>query len=288
MGGPELTGNGADEAAALYLGLLKRCLTRLLFIEEEVRDVTDLDGLGWGAEMADAVAAAVKESGLRLVRPSGRRAVREVGSDWPPPPHAETMVGVRRLDNVQHCVTDAVRRGVPGDLLEAGVWRGGTTIFMRALLAALGDSTRRVWVADSFAGVPPPDAAAYPPDAGLHFFSQVPELAVTLEEVRANFARYGLLDERVMFLPGWFGRTLPSAPIDELAVIRLDGDLYQSTMESLAALYPRLSVGGYVIIDDYNNITACRRAVSDYRVSNGIRDPVVAVDWAAAYWQKTG
>jgi O-methyltransferase len=211
------------------------------------------------------------------------RTEREFGLDWPE--HAETMVGLRRLDNVQACVEDVLRRGVPGDLLEAGVWRGGTTILMRAVLAANDDDERRVWVADSFEGLPKPDAVAFPADAGVDYAVH-PELSVGAQQVQANFSRYGLLDDRVRFLPGWFKDTLPSAPIDQLAVMRLDGDLYESTMDALEALYPKLSVGGYCIIDDYGALEACRRAVDDYRAANGITEEVRPVDWTGAYWQR--
>src|SRR4029077_10071518 len=114
-----------------------------------------------------------------------------------------------------------------------------------------------VWVADSFTGLPPPDAARYPHDRGdrLHEF---PQLAVTLERVRENFRRYGLLDDQVRLLPGWFRDTLPAAPIERLAVLRLDGDLYESTIRALESLYYRLSVGGYIIVDDYGNVAGCR------------------------------
>lgn len=279
------TGQGT-EVAERYLSLMKGCLTRLLFIDEEVYDVPDLSSLGLEPADAERLRGALANAGLRLVRNVGDGAGREIGLAWPPPRHAETMVGLRRLDNVQACVTDVLREGVPGDLIEAGVWRGGTTIFMRAILAAYGDTDRRVWVADSFQGVPAPDADLYPADAGLDLFSQVSELSVGVEQVKANFARYELLDDQVRFLPGWFKDTLATAPLERLAVMRLDGDLYESTMDSLAALYPKLSVGGYVIVDDYNSIKACRRAVSDYRVDHGITEEIRAVDWAGVYWQK--
>lgn len=271
-----------------YLGLVKRCLTRLLFFEEEVHDVADLEALGWDVEQAALVAGALDEKNLRLVRTATDRAAREIGIEFPPPRHAETMIGMARLDNVQECVADVIHRRVPGDLIEAGVWRGGTTILMRAVLAAHGDTSRTVWAADSFEGVPAPDPVRYPADAGLEMFSRVPGLAVGIDEVRANFARYGLLDDQVQFLHGWFKDTLPTAPIERLAVIRLDGDLYESTMDALVALYPKLSVGGYIVIDDYNNIRACRRAVSDYRVDHGIGEEIRRVDWNGAFWQREG
>jgi hypothetical protein len=90
---------------------------------------------------------------------------------------------------------------------------------------------------------------------------------VSLKEVRRNFERYGLLDDRVQFLVGWFEDTLPTATIERLAVLRLDGDMYSSTHHVLSALYPRLSVGGYVIVDDYY-LDTCRAAITDYRAQH--------------------
>lgn len=211
------------------------------------------------------------------------RTEREFGLDWPK--HAETMSGLRRLRNVRTCVVDVIERGVPGDLIEAGVWRGGTTILMRAVLAAYDDPDRSVWVADSFQGLPKPDPEAYPADAGLDYTGHA-QLSVGVQHVQANFARYGLLDDRVKLLPGWFKDTLPTAPIEKLAVMRLDGDLYESTMDALDALYPKLSVGGYCIIDDYGALHACRRAVDDYRAKHNITERVEPIDWTGAYWRR--
>ena len=94
-----------------------------------------------------------------------------------------------------------------------------------------------------------------------------------------NFRRYGLLDEQVRFLQGWFRDTLPVAPIERLAVLRLDGDLYESTIQALESLYDKLSAGGYVIVDDYGNVAACRQAVHDFRAQRGINDPIQPIDW---------
>jgi O-methyltransferase len=113
------------------------------------------------------------------------------------------------------------------------------------------------------------------------------ELAVPLEDVKANFAAYGLLDDQVQFLKGWFKDTLPTAPISKLAVVRLDGDLYESTMDGLTCLYPRLSGGGYLIVDDFNAVPACRKAVEDYRHAHGIIDEVIPIDWAGVYWRRS-
>jgi O-methyltransferase len=208
---------------------------------------------------------------------------RELGLDWPR--DAETMIGLRRLENVEECLSRVIEDGVPGDVIEAGAWRGGTAIFMRAVLAAYGETDRTVWVADSFQGLPKPDPIRHPADRALDYTVH-PELSVGVEQVRHNFARYGLLDDQVEFLVGWFKDTLPSAPIDELALLRLDADLYESTLDALTCLYPKLSPGGYCIVDDYGLLEACRRAVHDYRKDHSITDAIRAVDWTGVYWRR--
>ncbi len=174
---------------------------------------------------------------------------------------------------------------MPGDLIETGVWRGGATIFMRAVLKAYGDTSRTVWVADSFQGLPKPDARHYPADADDVFWA-LDVLAVSLEDVQANFARYGLLDDQVRFLVGWFRDTLPQAEIERLSVLRLDGDMYESTMDGLRNLYPKLSAQGYVIIDDYNSVPQCKAAVDEFRAEHGITEHIVPIDAQAVFWQR--
>ena len=205
---------------------------------------------------------------------------------------AISMLPIARLDNLQNCIEDVVKSNVPGDLIEAGVWRGGATIFMRAVLKVLGVDGRTVWVADSFEGLPTPDPEKYPLESKAHSSPMMKHsfkhLAVSVEEVRRNFAAFGMLDERVRFLQGWFKDTLPAAPIDRIAVMRLDGDFYESTRDCLVNLYDKLSVGGYAIIDDYgeDNWTYCRKAVDDFRAERRIAEPLIPVDTKCYYWQR--
>jgi len=245
-------------ASDLYLDLMKRCLTDFIY-----GDVLEKPNIGPGPFDP---------------------AQRAEGRDWPARGH--TMIGLKRLDSLQFCVEDVLARGVPGDLIETGVWRGGAAIFMRAVLKAHGVTDRAVWAADSFEGLPAPDPSKYPADEGdrLHEFG---ELAIPLEEVQANFARYGLLDEQVRFLKGWFRDTLPAAPVERLAVVRLDGDMYESTTDALVNLYPKLSEGGYLIVDDYGCYESCRRAVHDYRDAHGIADEIREIDWTGVFWKKS-
>lgn len=262
-----------------YVDLLMGCLTRELFLDEEAHDVDLAD---WPGD-TDEMRTTLRTNGWRLMRRGGDAAKRDDGNDWPPA--AETMVGRQRLADVRSCVDSVMADGVPGDFIETGVWRGGVTILMRGMLEAWADTDRRVWVADSFQGLPAPDAEAFPQDVG-HDMSDVPTLAVSADQVRANFDRYGLLDQQVRFLEGWFRDTLPSAPIEQLAILRLDGDMYESTMDALEALYPKLSVGGYVIVDDYGAWEPCRQACTDYRERHGITDEIVSVDWTGVHWRR--
>lgn len=275
-----------DTAQRLYLDLMKQCLTRSLFPESLTKSIVS------PRLRTQPVAWFVYSLLKRLMEPLGLELSRRVssperaeGKDWPS--DAETMVGLARLANLQACVTDVLHAMVPGDLIETGVWRGGACIFMRAILKAYGDRDRTVWVADSFQGLPKPDGRFGQDNADSHWqYSDV--LAVPLEQVKRNFERYGLLDEQVRFLPGWFRDTLHSAPIRQIAVLRLDGDMYSSTIDALTALYPKLSSGGYVIVDDYGAVPACRQAVDDYRKANAIEDPLQPVDWTGVCWKRNG
>jgi len=279
----------ADELRGLYLDLIKRSLTGAL--------AEDNDTILGGARVSPN-SSVLKKAGHAAGRIARQRfnleiafkraydpKQREQGQDWPS--RAESMIGLRRMDNIQQCIATIIADDVPGDLIETGVWRGGACIFMRANLKAWGDTQRKVWVADSFEGLPPP-SAKYAADAGdkLHQYSG---LAVGLQQVKHNFERYGLLDDRVEFLVGWFKDTLPTAPLDKLALARLDGDMYESTIQAIEALYPRLSPGGFLIIDDFgSHASQAGQAIHDYRKEHGITDEIVPVDDFGAYWRKSG
>jgi O-methyltransferase len=272
-------------AVDLYLTLLKRALTRALYEEsDEVLGFSSWSRAPWKRKVSAVVGRTAAKAGLEITRkhPYDEHA-RQHGLDWPA--RAETMVGLKRLDNLDECVRTVVSEGIEGDLVETGVWRGGSSILMRGVLEALGDEQRRVWACDSFQGLPPPNSAEYPADSGddHHAFD---ELAVSVETVRRNFARYGLLDERVVFLKGFFKDTLPEAPIEKVAVLRLDGDMYESTIQALEPLYPKLSPGGFCIVDDYHVVPACRRAIQDYRAEHGINEEIREVDGSAVFWRR--
>ena len=265
-----------------YIDLLKRSLSRVLFAKRTERQTIE-PRTHWLAFLTMLIQRVLSPLRLELVRQirTGADDYLESGTAAKNRAEdAETMLGTRQLDQMQRCIDDIINRDVPGDLLEAGVWRGGMTILMRAVLEARGDSSRRVWVVDSFCGLPTPDKNV---DSS---WWKLGDMAVSVEEVKENFARYGLLDERVKFVEGFFENSLPDAAIQQLSVLRVDADLYQSTLDVLQNLYPKLSYGGYAIFDDYQNLPECRRAIDEYRSANGIEDPIIKIDTRSVYWIK--
>lgn len=302
----------AADGRALYLDLMKRAVCNILY-----EDVPS-----WIFDRTQKTITAADRFVLEK---------RVTGEDGPTAAH--TMIGWKRLSNIQTCLEDVLARGVPGDVIETGVLGGGATIFMRAVLKAHGDTRRRVFVCDSFVAQPvsaPPKAVQWalkgaasiphkpwqrelfqilqqinpskslpstdePSDELVDYVMQVlqqgdkmavPTRDTSLDGVRSNFARYGLLDDQVVFVKGYFADTLPGLDTAALSLLRLDGDLYDSTHDALTHLYPKLSPGGYCIIDDYASFTDCRRAVDDYRQAHDITEPMIEVDAHAVYWQK--
>jgi O-methyltransferase len=251
----------ATPAVRLYLHLLKQCLIREIFPDQRYEDCDLSHKLPYSREL------------------------RESGLDWPT--EAETMVGKRRLDSLQECCLAVIQEGVPGDFVETGTWRGGCGILMRAVLEATGEDQRKVWLFDSFKGLPKPDAEAFPTDEGDQHWTFSSYLGVSLENVKANFEKYGLLDDRIRFIEGWFRDTIPVSDVSPIAVLRLDGDMYESTWLVLNHFYPKVSSGGFIVIDDYGAIPACKAAVDDFRAAHSIASMIEPIDWTGVLWRKT-
>jgi hypothetical protein len=274
---------GSDlSSEQLYLDLLKRCLTNVIYQDPPIPTP-------FGTHESFDLGA------------------RKLGLDLPSQAH--TMVGFKRLENIQRLVEQVLADGVPGDFLEAGVSRGGAMVFLRGVLRAHRVSDRSVWLADSFEGFPEPQS-----DNRYNMREIFPELApdgpdsseaaaerrrviaqltaefrrgTSEEEVRETFQRYGLLNGQVRFLPGWFTDTLPTAPVAQLAILRADSDLYDSTHTTLECLYSKVAPGGYVIIDDYLVIDECRQAVHDYLKRIDADDQEIEViDECGVFWRK--
>lgn len=204
----------------------------------------------------------------------------------PWPSRAHSMLGPHRLRSLRELTERTLNENIPGDYIETGVWRGGACILMRGVLAAYDVRDRKVIVADSFEGLPKPNADKYPADKRDTAFN-FSELAIPVDQVRKNFETYGLLDEQVVFLKGFFKDSLPTLPTDSrFAIIRLDGDMYESTMDALTNLYDRLSSGGFAIIDDYGGLKNCAKAVHDYLDQRGLKVDLQKVDDSCVWWRK--
>jgi O-methyltransferase len=275
----------AAEVRALYLELMKRSLTGALAEDSDLilNRADSTSSLPHRA--AHAVGRLTARFGFELSRkrPYDPR-LRERGMDYPS--RAESMIGLMRMENIRQCIEQIVRDDVPGDLIETGVWRGGACIFMKANLVAWGDTTRNVWLADSFEGLPKGNGELYPADDGdtMHGLGYI---ATAPDQVRHNFERYGLLDDRVRFLVGWFKDTLPTAPIERLSLLRLDGDMYESTIQAFDALYDKLSPGGFCIVDDYgSHASQAGQATRDFRARREIDEELIDIDGFGAYWRK--
>lgn len=211
---------------------------------------------------------------------------------------AASMIGLNGLTLVETFLKDIIHERIMGDVIETGVYKGGTSIFMRGVLSVLGANERVVYVADSFQGIPEVDKNMYPDDA-VHEGSENILIPVTMEKVRDNFFQFGVLGTNVKFLKGWFKDTLPSAGFQtrKLALVRLDGDLFESTWDALSNIYEHISPRGYIIIDDYGDWDGCRLAVDFFRkicgetnrllLWPGVTTPTQNQEQKFATWRKT-
>jgi hypothetical protein len=207
------------------------------------------------------------------------------GLDWPT--FGYTMVGERRLANVRHVLEQCLMHNVPGDFVECGVWRGGSSIYAKAVLTAHHAEGRRVVLVDSFDGLPKAELAV---DSDV--WSMMHYLRVSQQQVRAHFKHFGLLDDNVVFVQGFFKISAPKLASDlraanrQIAVLRLDGDMYQSLADCLYNLYEYVAIGGFVIIDDWS-IKVAMNAVEDFRSLYNITDELHTIDWTGVFWRKT-
>lgn len=189
---------------------------------------------------------------------------------------------------------------LPGDFVETGVYYGSTFMLMAKVVQKFNRG-QRLWAADSFAGLPNEDPREtardmVPGTAGTASRSGHPgDYAASREVFESNLEANGLgnstTNPQIQVLQGFFNETLPSAPIQQIAFLRLDGDIYVSTMDALTSLYDKVSPGGYVYVDDYGSYMGCHHAVDDFRSQHGITDAMYQVSeggaqFDAVWWKK--
>jgi len=204
---------------------------------------------------------------------------RYEGLDWPI--NAHTMIGIKRLNNLHNCLNTIRENKIDGDIVETGVWRGGASIFAK-IYCDLYDLNKKVFVVDSFEGLPPPE---HPEDNGdIHY--TIDFLKVSLNEVKNNFSLYNCLDNNVVFLKGWFADTLPNnSEIKQISILRMDGDMYKSTMDVFDSCYEKVTLGGQIIVDDYC-LPTCKKAVEFFRTQHKIINPFTIIDGCGIFWEK--
>jgi O-methyltransferase len=204
---------------------------------------------------------------------------------WSWGPDSFTLISWDGIEHLHNAILQT--KDVEGDFIETGVWRGGMCIIAKAMYDELG-MNKKVYVADSFEGLPRPDPKYEADRNDTHFLSEY--LRVPQEQVEDNFKKLECLDDNVIFVKGWFKDTLPNLDIDKISILRLDGDMYESTINALDSLYSKLSVGGMCVIDDYHH-AGCKKAVTDFRNNNNIRDSIIKVSPNPIdeihYWIKT-
>jgi O-methyltransferase len=183
-----------------------------------------------------------------------------------------TMTSIHRVAALADAVEYVCRSRIPGDIVECGVWRGGSTMAAARTLIRLGDKSRRLYLFDTFEGMPPPTAddldrdgvparALLDADAGR----TGPMWArATLGDVQENLRSTGYPSDLIVFAKGKVENTIPGQAPEQIAILRLDTDWYESTAHELTHLYPRLVEGGVLIIDDYGYWQGARKAVDEY------------------------
>ena len=252
------------------LGFLKRILTDSVYSDDIYNRFFETKEYPSEAIMEEVIASSIDTHRLE-------------GTDWPVRGH--TMIGLKRLNNIESSLDYIRENNIEGDIIETGVWRGGCCIFIKLYLDFYGMS-KKVFVADSFEGLPIPDTNVYPQDWGDEHYKQE-ALKISLDTVKDNFKLYNALhDDNVVFLKGWFKDTLQdNKQIQKLAILRFDGDMYGSTMDVLNNLYKKVSKHGVIIVDDFG-LPNCARAIHDFRGANNITEPYTHVDKYGIWWIK--
>lgn len=192
-----------------------------------------------------------------------------------------SILPVQRLNSLIDMMTYIKDNNINGDFLEAGAMRGGACMVMKAFCNE-NKLNKKVFVADSFKGFPISKIT----EESYVNNTTFPFVIVSEEECKNNFRRYNLLDDDVIFIKGFFNESLPQADINNLSILRIDCDMYQSTLDVLENLYDKVSENGFIIIDDYGDFPFCKKAVDLFRQNLNTPKQLFWVDDQCVYWQK--
>lgn len=260
------------------------CYARAVYAYSEFL-ITYLTGIAFGENEYSIVAenfVPYKDMEIHSLDSPGRRDARASGLDWPY--LGKTMIGILRLRQTLNLLLTAFTNNIPGGFMETGVWRGGASIFIRAIFRAVRQYQRPVIVCDSFKGLPPINASSYHDWVN---FEYVFYLRVSDDEVRQHFIEAGVYDPQIYFVKGFFNETMPvlSNMVHRLVFLRLDGDMYESTVDVLYRFYDKVSIGGYVYIDDWK--LPAEWATAHFFQVHNMTEQLITMDGNTVYWQKT-
>lgn len=222
------------------------------------------------------------ESNKEIIEQDYVASLRKDGRDWPL--FGLTMIGEERMKNIDYVIQESVRLGVDGDFVECGVWRGGASMYARAVLNAFGETERLVYLFDSFNGLPQNTS-----DNDGDFWSKMSYISVPLDEVQRHFDVSGLNGKNVIMIPGYFRYSLPAWCLRTdrtVAILRMDGDMFESTMDILFNLWDLVSRGGYIIVDDYHSVPAAKNALNKFFDLQGIKPELMPIDQDGIYFIK--
>jgi cephalosporin hydroxylase len=272
----EAIGDRAERAVRRYLDLLRDALLDEHYLENELRIEHLLECVSTGEDVDyGRLANPVRYMATVLRQRQQERRTGELPSgdangSGSSDGLAYAGLGRIRLNHIEACLEEIREEEVEGDLVDTGTGRGGGAIFMCGYLEAHEMANRRVWVADRFESGG--SATAF-------------EFARDFNTVRDGFARFGLLDDRVVFLQGPPSQTLPDAAVGQIALLRVASQDPDEIGAVLRTLYDRVTPGGFIVVDGYG-APAGEAAVDEFRAARGVSEPLTRVDWSAAAWRK--
>jgi O-methyltransferase len=207
-----------------------------------------------------------------------------------------TMTSHERISALCHAVRYATKHNIPGDIVECGVWRGGSMMAAALTLLREQDLTRTLYLFDTFEGMPPPtelDRAARSGKSAALLLEEADESSLIwahapLDDVRANLASTNYPADRIRFIRGRVEDTIPREAPHNIVILRLDTDWYASTRHELIHLYPKLSVGGVLVVDDYGHWEGARKAVDEYINDNRLPILLQRIDYTGRIAVKRG
>lgn len=247
-----------------------------------------------GKALLGGLRALIRRAGIDIVRYTAAQS-RDLPPDFDPQTariarlvRPYTLTTPERIFALCAAVRYLIRAGVPGDIVECGVWRGGSMMAAAYTLHDMGNPDRRLVLFDTFEGMSPPDQrdVTYTDESAADRLARSSRsdprsvwAYAPLDDVRANMASTGYPAEQIVYVPGKVEETIPAAAPGQIALLRLDTDWYVSTRHELEHLFPRIAPGGVLIVDDYGHWRGARQALDEYLAAQGVQLLLNRIDY---------